>query len=599
MHTFPLKICSIRKNIVTLSRIKAKKRMEYKRLPYGIADFTWIQSQNNYCTDKTMYIPKMEEAGYFLYLIRPRRFGKSVFLTMLQAYYDIEKNDSFHETFKDTWIDSHPTAEQGKYQVLYFDFSKAAAGKDGLEANFNAYCETILDGFAEKYAKYYAPSFFEEFKKKKDAASKLNLINNRANAMGIKLYLIIDEYDNFTNNILSEEGEAVYHALTHAQGFYRDFFKLFKGMFQRILMMGVSPVTVNDLNSGYNIGTNLSMDPMFNMMLGLSETEVREMIEYYRGAGLIKAPTDQLIADMKPWYDNYCFAKDCLDTDPKMFNTDMVIYYLRYFIRFGKAPEEMIDPNTMTDYAKMKKIIFLDKLQGDRKSVLKQIINDGYIWAELWESFPAEALVDPDLFPSLLYYYGMLTIIGRRGRRVKLGIPNENVRRQYYGYVLDEYNSVAKINDNHLADQYDVMALDGDIKPAIEYIAKGYKNCTSLHSSIQAERNLQGFIAAYLNHSGYYYIIQEMELNGGYCDLTMIPDLTRFPEVAHAYLLELKYLKSTDTDEEGAKALEDAKAQLEQYAQDARLPQLMNGKPIHKIAIIFKGNDLWKVEECQ
>ena len=573
--------------------------MDYKRLPYGVADYTWIKSQNNYCTDKTMFIPKMEEAGYFLYLIRPRRFGKSVFLTMLQAYYDIEKKDSFHTTFKDTWIESHPTEGLGKYQVLYFDFSRAAAGPGTLEENFNLYCSSVLDGFIKKYAAYYDEDFnMEEYLGFSGASYKLNALNTYSKRKGTQLYLIIDEYDNFTNNILSEEGEAVYHALTHAQGFYRDFFKLFKGMFQRIMMMGVSPVTVNDLNSGYNIGTNLSMDPMFNMMLGFSEKEVREMIEYYREVGLIKVPTDQLITDMKPWYDNYCFAKDSLVTDPKMFNSDMVIYYLRHFIRLGKAPEEMVDPNTMTDYAKMKKIIFLDKLQGDRKSVLKEIINQGYIWAELRESFPAEDLVDPDLFPSLLYYYGMLTIIGKRGRRVKLGIPNENVRRQYYGYVLDEYNRDAKINNNHLADRYDVMALDGNIKPAIEYIAEGYRNCTSIHSSIQAERNLQGFIAAYLNHSGYYYIIQEMELNGGYCDLTMIPDLTRFPEVAHAYLLELKYLKTGDTDEEGNKALEEARAQLEQYAQDARLPQLMNGKPIHKIAIIYKGNDLWKVTEC-
>ena len=572
--------------------------MDYKRLPYGVADYTWIKSQNRYCADKTMYIPKMEEAGDFLYLIRPRRFGKSVFLTMLQAYYDIEKKDSFHTTFKDTWIESHPTEGLGQYQVLYFDFSRAAAGPGTLEENFNLYCNSVLDGFIKKYAAYYDEDFnMEEYLGFSGASYKLNALNTYSKRKGTQLYLIIDEYDNFTNNILSEEGEAVYHALTHAQGFYRDFFKLFKGMFQRIMMMGVSPVTVNDLNSGYNIGTNLSMDPMFNMMLGFSENEVREMIEYYREVGLIKVPTDQLITDMKPWYDNYCFAKDSLVTDPKMFNSDMVIYYLRHFIRFGKAPDEMVDPNTMTDYAKMKKIIFLDKLQGDRKSVLKEIINQGYIWAELRESFPAEDLVDPDLFPSLLYYYGMLTIIGKRGRRVKLGIPNENVRRQYYGYVLDEYNKDTKINYNHLADRYDVMALDGNIKPAIEYIAEGYKNCTSIHSSIQAERNLQGFIAAYLNHSGYYYIIQEMELNGGYCDLTMIPDLTRFPEVAHAYLLELKYLKSGDTDEEGMKALEEAKAQLDQYAQDARLPKLMSGKPIHKIAIIYKGNDLWRVEE--
>ncbi len=571
--------------------------MDYKELPYGIPNFTWIRQQNNYWADKTMYIPKMERAGNFLYLIRPRRFGKSVFLTMLQAYYDIEKKDSFHEIFKDTWIESRPTRYQGEYQVLYFDFSRAAAGQQGLEENFNTYCEGVINGFIEKYAKYYKPQFLSEFADTKGAAAKLNLINNRANDLGIQLYLIIDEYDNFTNNVLSEEGEEVYHALTHAKGFYRDFFKLFKGMFHRIMMMGVSPVTVNDLNSGYNIGTNLSMDPEFNMMLGFSETEVREMIEYYRGAGLISAPADQLMADMKPWYDNYCFAKKSLGTDPKMFNSDMVIYYLRYFIRNGEAPDEMVDPNTMTDYAKMKKIIFLDRLQGDRKSVLKQIINEGYVWADLRESFPAEDLVDPDLFPSLLYYYGMLTITGRRGRKVRLGIPNENVRKQYYGYVMDEYNHEAKIDDMRLADHYDAMALDGDIKPAIEYIAKGYKNCTSIHSGIQAERNAQGFVAAYLSHSGYYYVVQEMELNGGYCDLAILPDNVRFPEVAHGYLIELKYIKTTDTDETGDKAMEEAKAQLAQYAQDPRLPQLMNGHPFHKVAVVYRGNDLWKIVE--
>lgn len=279
--------------------------MEYKRLPYGMPDYTWIRQQNNYCTDKTMYIPKVEEAGNFLYLIRPRRFGKSVFLTMLQAYYDIERKNTFQETFKDTWIVEHPTSLQGTYQVLYLDFSRAAAGKDDLETNFNSYCNIELDGFAQKYAKYYGERFENAFSEAKDAAAKLSLINTHAKELGIYLYLIIDEYDNFTNNVLSEEGEKVYHALTHAQGFYRDFFKLFKGMFHRILMMGVSPVTVNDVNSGYNIGTNLSMDPVFNMMLGFSETEVLEMIEYYRHIGLIKAPAEQLIADMKPWYDNH------------------------------------------------------------------------------------------------------------------------------------------------------------------------------------------------------------------------------------------------------------------------------------------------------
>ena len=572
--------------------------MDYKRLPYGVADYTWIKSQNKYCADKTMFIPKMEEAGDFLYLIRPRRFGKSVFLTMLQAYYDIEKKDSFHTTFKDTWIESHPTEGLGKYQVLYFDFSRAAAGPSTLEENFNQYCNSVLDGFIKKYAAYYDEDFnMEEYLGFSGASYKLNALNTYSKSKGTQLYLIIDEYDNFTNIILSEEGEAVYHALTHAQGFYRDFFKLFKGMFQRIMMMGVSPVTVNDLNSGYNIGTNLSMDPMFNMMLGFSENEVREMIEYYREVGLIKVPTDQLITDMKPWYDNYCFAKDSLVTDPKMFNSDMVIYYLRHFIRFGKAPDEMVDPNTMTDYAKMKKIIFLDKLQGDRKSVLKEIINQGYIWAELRESFPAEDLVDPDLFPSLLYYYGMLTIGGVRGETLKLIIPNNNVRIQYYQYMLDEYQNINALPIAELRSIYDGAALDGDWRPLIEFICKAYHDTTAVRQLIEGERNLQGFMNAYLTLTNYYLVAPEMEFAHGYCDFFLLPNYLTYPMVTHSYILELKYLKADATEAEAEKQWTEAVKQIKGYAADKKLQSMLHGSTLHPIVIQIKGYDLVKYEE--
>ena len=409
---------------------------------------------------------------------------------MLSAYYDVEGKEDFPSLFKDTWIEQHPTSLQSRYQVLFFDYSLAASGTGSLDDNFNAYSGIVLDEFIKKYAKYYDEDTVAKVKSCQDAASKL------------------------TNNVLSEQGEKVYDALTHAQGFYRDYFKLFKGTFERILMMGVSPVTVNDLSSGYNIATNISMDSTFNMMLGFSELELREMIAYYSELGLIKLPADQIVADMKPWYDNYCFAEQSFGVDPSMFNNDMVIYYLRSIIRTGKPPVEMIDPNTMTDTGKLKKIIYLDKLKGDRHSLLREITNQGYIYAELHESFPAQDLVDPELFPSLLYYYGLLTIVGRKGRRVKLGIPNENVRRQYYAYLIEEYGKEADIKASVIGDYYDEMAFEGNFVSVFEYITQGYQNCTSIHSSIQQERNIQGFIAAYLNQANYYMVVQEMELNG-------------------------------------------------------------------------------------
>ncbi len=188
--------------------------------------------------------------------------------------------------------------------------------------------------------------------------NKLNFLDRKARNNGSKLYLIVDEYDNFTNVVLNEQGDKVYHALTHASGFYREIFKKFKGMFERIFMTGVSPVTLDDLTSGFNIGWNISTDHQFNMMLGFSETDVREMIQYYKDAGQLPGNTniDAMIEEMKPWYDNYCFAEESLERDPKMFNCDMVFYYLRHYITLGKSPKEMIDPNTRTDYNKMKNL---------------------------------------------------------------------------------------------------------------------------------------------------------------------------------------------------------------------------------------------------
>ena len=405
-----------------------------KRIPYGVSNFVDIVERNQYYVDKTMYIPKLEDEADALFFIRPRRFGKSLFINMLRAYYDINMKGRFEELFGNLWIGSHPTEDQGKFQVLYFDFSRIGGNIDVLQEYFNDYCNIILDSFIESYSQYYSEEFVRRVKDAATASSKLNLIHTEASKRGYKLYLIIDEYDNFTNIVLNEHGEKVYWALTHASGFYRDIFKLFKGMFDRVFMTGVSPVTLDDLTSGFNIGWHISTKPTFNQMLGFSTEDVRDMIVYYQETGKIRqdADVEAIIADMKPWYDNYCFAKSALKTQSKVFNCDMVLYYLRNYMETGEAPEQMIDPNTKTDYGKMKKLLQLDKLDGDRKGIIYEIAQKGEILGNIEESFPAKMLVDPKIFVSLLFYYGMLTIKGTRGTRLILGIPNNNVRKQYY-----------------------------------------------------------------------------------------------------------------------------------------------------------------------
>ena len=568
-----------------------------KRIPYGVSNFVTVMEQNLYYVDKTMFLPLLENQPNYLFFIRPRRFGKSLLIGMLRSYYDIAMKERFQNLFGSLWIGRQPTPLQGKYQVVYLDFSRIGGNIEALERNFNDYCCLVLNDVASTYESYYYPGFAEEVKKLEGYANKLNYLDLQAKKTGALLYLIIDEYDNFTNTVLNEKGEEIYHALTHASGFYRDVFKKFKGMFDRIFMTGVSPVTLDDLTSGFNIGWNISTEPQFNMLLGFSEVEVREMFRYYKEAGQLNGDIEEMIAEMKPWYDNYCFAKQCLDKDPRMFNSDMVLYYLRNYITYGHSPEMMIDPNTRTDYNKMKKLIQLDRLDGNRKGVIKRIAEEGKIITNLFQSFSADQITNPEIFPSLLFYYGMLTIIGTRGNLTILGIPNTNVRKQYYEYILEEYQNHHYINLIDIEILFNNMAFDGEWRPALEFIAKAYKENSSVRSSIEGERNIQGFFTAYLSVNAYYLTTPEVELNHGFCDMFLMPDLQRYAEIAHSYIVELKYLPKEKFDAQSAEQWEEAVAQIHGYAASPKVRLLCQGTQLHCIVIQFCGWEMVRMEE--
>ena len=299
---------------------------------------------------------------------------------------------------------------------------------------------------------------------------------------------------------------------------------------------------------------------------------------------------------MKPWYDNYCFAKAAFFTDPKMFNCDMVCYFLNRVMQTGQSPEEMVDPNTRTDYSKMKKLLQLDQLDGNRRGVLHQIAEDGYIYAKPMESFPAKDLVKPQSFVSLLLYYGMLTIGDTFGAKLKLVIPNNNVRQQYYGYLMEEYQSIARIDTTDLSNAYDQAAINGDWRTMIQTIADIYEKTTSVRQLIEGERNLQGFMNAYLTLCPYYLASPEMELNHGFCDFFLMPDLRRYPMVRHCYILELKYLKTEASDAEAAEQWSLAVEQIRGYSQAERTQQLSAGTQLHLIVIQIRG---WRMERME
>lgn len=575
-----------------------------KRPPIGMSDFRMVRNNNKYYVDKTMYIPQLEKISNFLFLIRPRRFGKSIFLSMIADYYDCE-NKELDQEFEGTWISEHPQPLKGQFQILQYDFSQVLGQTDHLEDDFNTYCCGQLDMFIQKYGKYYSAETVKWALEAKTSKDKINLLSAEAKERGYHLYLIIDEYDNFTNTVLNEQGEDVYHNMTHSSGFYRSAFKIFKPNFERILFMGVSPITLNDLTSGFNIATNISLHPAFNMMLGFSEEDVREMIAYYQSVGLIQpskddkgntidgsARIDEIIADMKPWYDNYCFAEDRLDIDSRMFNSNMVLYYLNYFITAGKAPKEMADPSCRTDYAKLKNLVRLDRLDGDRKSVLIDIAQKGYVNATIQESFPAEETINPDNFISLLYYYGMLTIGGTDLDGIHLVIPNNTIRKLYYDFLLEQYQNEHWIDLTKLGTMFRNAASAGEWEPLFKYLAEQYYNDSGIRDGIQGERNIQGYFNAYLHISKLFIAHPEVEVSHGYCDFFLLADTKKYPTLQHSYILELKYLKKGATDAEVTKVIEQAQQQLLHYTSDETVIRQASGTQLHGIYMVFVGGKI-------
>lgn len=571
---------------------------EIKQVPYGVSDFVTVRERNLYYVDKTMYLSLLEQQPDSLFYIRPRRFGKSLFISMLQAYYDKAMSDRFDSLFGGLWVHEHPTPLRGRYQMLYLDFSQVGGDIDQISTHFEEYCKVKLDGFMRKYQNEYPEVVVKAFFEIQTVSGKLALIRDNAGALRIPLYLIIDEYDNFTNIVLNEKGEEVYHAITHASGFYRDVFKKFKGMFERIFMTGVSPVTLDDLTSGFNIGWHLSMNPKFDKMLGFSTEDVRAMLLYYKEVGMLPAESyvEAMLTEMKPWYDNYCFAKECLKQEARVFNCDMVLYYIRQYMDSGHSPERMVDPNTKTDYNKLKKLLQLDRLDGDRRGVIRRIVEEGQIITEVEESFPAKDLTNPNIFPSLLFYYGMLTIKGTYGSQLILCIPNNNVRKQYYEYLLEGYNEYSGIRISSLLTLFTRMSFDGQWREALQYIADAYKNLSSVRDSIEGERSIQGFFMAYLSLNDYYITAPELELSHGYCDFFLLPNLTHY-QSKHSYIVELKYLPKKDFEAKAAEQWQQAVEQIDSYARAPRVEALRQGTQMHKIVMQFSGWDLMRMEE--
>ena len=294
---------------------KTIAQKETKRIPYGMMNFVAIREDNYYYVDKTRFIEKVENSNRFFFFIRPRRFGKSLTMSMLRHYYDINQTAKFEKLYGDLYIGKHPTPNHNKNLIIYLNFAVVNADLGNYRSALDAHCNTRFNYFCDTYSSLLPKNIKDELNKKNGCVEQLDYIYNECDRAGLKIYLFIDEYDHFTNHILSDAARLnEYKGETHGTGYLRTFFATIKSgtdsSIERVFITGVSPVTLDDLTSGFNIGTNYSLDYGFNEMVGFTEAEVREILTCYSQHFEFLHTVDELIEIMKSCYDNYSFSEE-------------------------------------------------------------------------------------------------------------------------------------------------------------------------------------------------------------------------------------------------------------------------------------------------
>ena len=579
------------------------KRIYRKRIPYGMQNFEDVIKEDCYYVDKTPFIEQIEESNKYFFFIRPRRFGKSLTLSMLENYYDINKKDKFEEIFGKLYIGQNPTPEHNTYLIIHLNFAEVAAGLDDYKDGLDNHCRLVFNFFCDIYAHILPTGTKEGLQQEPDAVSKLRFLCQKCQEVGKKIYLFIDEYDNFTNMILAHEEHLVrYRNQTHGEGYLRQFFNTIKGSagntLGRVFVTGVSPVTMDDLTSGFNIGTNYSLSPDFNELTGFTEEEVREMLDYYGSVLPFNHTTDELIKVMKPWYDNYCFAEERYG-ETTMYNSVMVLNFVDNYIRSEyQIPKKMVETNIRIDYDKMRMLIRHDKEFAHDASIIQQLVTQGFVTGTLNENFPAERINDPDNFLSLLFYFGMVTIDGTYKGETKFIIPNEVVRDQMYTYLLDTYKENDLVYDRYSKGKLESkLAYDGQFKPYFEYIADCLKKYSSQRDKQKGEAFVHGFTLAMTSQNKFYRPISELDNDGGYADIFLSPLCDIYKDMVDSYIIELKYSKSQTTDEQVKKLFEEASAQISRYADSDMVREAVKTTKLHKLVVIYRGAEMVGCEE--
>ena len=568
----------------------------YPRIPYGWADFRAIRLEKRLYVDKTRFVHALEEERY-AFLIRPRRMGKSCWVSLLDNYYDRRTADKFEAIFDGTDLGREPTENRHRYVVLRFNFSAFKNALETLEHYFEEYCQMVVRYALERNADLFPEAARQHIRASSSVTGQLNELFVYAGEHGIPLYVLIDEYDNFANTILAYHGEEAYQSFTHGGGFYRNFFATLKdgagysgGGLERMFITGVSPITMDDVTSGFNIGRNISLRPEFNDMLGFTEEEVRELLEMYRDCGVFDQEVEAALEVMREWYNGYRFAKSA---QGDLYNTDMVLYFLDESMPNKPMPDHLIDTNVRIDYGKLRHLLTVNRQLNGNFDLLRHIIGEQQVDSDIQISFPLDRLDRRENFLSLLFYFGLLSIRGVESGVPRLGIPNQTVKRLMYGYLRDGYDDVGlfSLDVYTFSRLVRTMGYDGTWQPALDFLRDALVEQTGIRDYMDGEKVIHGFVAAHFSMVNHFLLHSEYELNKGYADLYLEPFIAQYSDMGYGYVLELKYLKRREPLDESLLAATrwEAVQQVRGYLADPDLQHRYPSVQHIGLAVVFHG----------
>ena len=572
-----------------------------RRIPYGQINFERIIKENYLYVDKTRYIEKLENLNETsLFYLRPGRFGKSLFTNMLDYYYAIDRKDKFDELFNNLYIKDHPTTNKNNYYILNFDFS-------GIDSNDNwdidrlmeAFNVKVIDGIT-KFIERYNIKF--DIDKTQTPSALIGSIITHFEGLKLenKVYIIIDEYDNFTNGILKGNAEKFLAMLT-GEGFIKGFYARIKeaikaGVVERFFATGIAPVTLDSMTTGFNIATDITRNPLFDTMIGFAEHEVKEIIKEVLPEKTEKEQ-QEIYNTMKKYYDGYRFSEE---SEKHIFNSTLVMYYLNNYMQLGKPPTKLLDMNIAANFTKLGNLLTL-KGNSISKEILTKAIQNQPIQGEIIDKFElGEMPIDEQVIQSLLFYFGYLTI-GENitDTIIKYKIPNQvmsGIYNEYFLYLIQK--SGVEINITKIQEAALELGFEGKINKICKIVEEYLSYVGNISWQRYDEKYVQSYMHAILGLNNMFNVYLEYNVkNNGYIDVAVFK--RENSGIKYQAIIELKYIKKEDakTEENKKKEIEkkrkEALEQIQEYSQDSRLPQ----ENMKKFIVIYVGEKLELLEE--